>query len=134
MEVFTDEVALQSIKPDSKSVYERAWNRMAGLLAPAPGICSSVPALPATVQLPGDPVEEKPKQHCLTTPGTSKSMVPDHTDQIMLSDGNGQPGLFKSIENNNKVIVISNCHGVVINYFVFCCLFIFIILICDKLD
>ena len=98
--------------PDSRSVYERACNRMAGLLAPTPGICSSVPALPAAVQLPGDPVEEKPKQHCLTTPGTSKSMVPDHTDQIMLSDGNR---LFKSIENKNKVIVISNCHGVVIN-------------------
>ena len=43
----------------------------------------------------------------------------------------GQPGLFKSIENNNKVIVISNCQGVTINWFimflitVFCSVIIF---------
>ena len=42
-----------------------------------------------------------------------------------------QPGLFKSIENNNKVIVISNCQGVTINWFimflitVFCSVIIF---------
>ena len=60
-------------------------------------------------------VQEQPKQQYLTTPVTSASTALHHTDQTVLSHSIGQPGLFKSIENNNKVIVISNCHGVVIN-------------------
>ena len=55
------------------------------------------------------------KQQYLTTPGTSTSTALHHTDQTVLSHSIGQPGLFKSIENNNKVIVISNCQGVTIN-------------------
>ena len=85
---------------------------MAGLLAPAPGISSSVPA---PIQLPGDQVQEQPKQQYLTTPGTSTRTALYHTDQTVLSNSIRQPGLFKSFENNNKVIVISNCQGVTIN-------------------
>ena len=66
-----------------------------------------------------------------TTPGTSTSTALHHTDQTVLSHSIGQPGLFKSIENNNKVIVISHCQGVTINWFimflitVFCSVIIF---------
>lgn len=94
------------------STSKTAVNRMAGLLAPAPNISSSVSA---PIQLPGDQVQEQPKQQYLTTPVTSTSTALHHTDQTVLSHRIGQPGLFKSIENNNKVIVISNCHGVTIN-------------------